>query len=407
MNMLTPQEFPYISSIYVNDCYAYQNFNIELANHDDFPFSHLILTGKNGSGKSTILREIVSYSRREFIGLDNHFEKHKRVEIKEILSNSPTIEEGEMIKKLIGSQKVVSFFTREVNSQILSLRGNVFSYLKTDQRENLADVNSPIKNSDFDKNLYHHGSLAFLFKQYLVNKKIDQAFAQLKNDQTLVDATNVFFSEMEKTFGEILEDKELKLVFVEDDYEFLLRLSDDRELTFNVLPDGFSALFSILMDLFLRVDLIRKNVGNYTYDPCGIVLIDEPETHLHLSLQYQVLPLLTSLFPNVQFIVATHSPAVISSIKHVTVFDLSSREVLSDEVVGKSFSELMVSHFRLDNEFSPPADAIFDEINHILQTYRKDVTQRNQKLRQILEQNKRYISAGMRFELESKILETE
>ena len=54
--MITPDEFPYIKSLYVNDCYAYRDFNIEL--HDYKPFSHLILTGKNGSGKSTILRSV-------------------------------------------------------------------------------------------------------------------------------------------------------------------------------------------------------------------------------------------------------------------------------------------------------------------------------------------------------------
>jgi ABC-type cobalamin/Fe3+-siderophores transport system ATPase subunit len=54
--MLTLEDFPYITAIHVNDCYAYQNFDITL--NDDKPFSHLVLTGKNGSGKSTILRGI-------------------------------------------------------------------------------------------------------------------------------------------------------------------------------------------------------------------------------------------------------------------------------------------------------------------------------------------------------------
>ena len=44
--MITPEEFPYIKSLHVNDCYAYQDFDINL--HDYKPFSHLILTGKNG-----------------------------------------------------------------------------------------------------------------------------------------------------------------------------------------------------------------------------------------------------------------------------------------------------------------------------------------------------------------------
>ena len=49
--MLTPEEFPYIKSIHVNTCYAYQNFDINLFDYPDKPFSHLILTGKNGIGK--------------------------------------------------------------------------------------------------------------------------------------------------------------------------------------------------------------------------------------------------------------------------------------------------------------------------------------------------------------------
>lgn len=64
--MITPEEFPYITSIFVNDCYAYQNFNIDLVKHQ--PFSHLILTGKNGSGKSTILRDINSNIKQQIEG---------------------------------------------------------------------------------------------------------------------------------------------------------------------------------------------------------------------------------------------------------------------------------------------------------------------------------------------------
>ena len=40
----------------------------------------------------------------------------------------------------------------------------------------------------------------------------------------------------------------------------------------------------------------------------GIVLIDEVDKHLHIQLQKEVLPLLFNLFPNIQFIVSSHSP---------------------------------------------------------------------------------------------------
>ncbi len=159
-----------------------------------------------------------------------------------------------------------------------------------------------------------------------------------------------------------------------------------------------------MIDLFLRVEVIRKNVSDFSYNPCGIVLIDEPETHLHLSLQYQVLPTLTTLFPNIQFIVATHSPAVISSIKNITVFDLSSKETKSNEVVGQSFSQLMVGHLGLDNEFSNEADQIFKQVNDAVDLHKTNKQALKSALQEIFDENEQYLSATLRLELESMIL---
>jgi len=55
----------------------------------------------------------------------------------------------------------------------------------------------------------------------------------------------------------------------------------------------------------------------------AIVLIDEIELHLHPGIQRTILPRLHQVFPNVQFIVTTHSPQVLSSVlaAHVRVLD--------------------------------------------------------------------------------------
>ncbi len=410
--MITPEEFPYITSIYVNDCYAYQNFNIDLVKHQ--PFSHLILTGKNGSGKSTILRmvnnDIVSNLSGKAIVDKNRL---LSIQISEIHSRNYSSGELEEKKRKIKEYNLIKPLYFFVNPEIIfsdNKKDIIYSYLLQYRKSNVNEVKSPTKQEEFEKQLEQNASSSDFFiknfKQFLVNKKVNQAFAQLKNNQEEIANTNKFFQDIESIFGEIFEDKGLKLVFVEDAYEFFIKLGDGRELTFDILPDGFSAFLSILMDLFVRLDLIRKTVGSQTYNPCGIVLIDEPETHLHLSLQYQVLPILTTLFPNIQFIVATHSPAVISSIKNVTVFDLTSKETLSDEAVGKSFSELMVSHFGLDNEFSSLTDDIFDEFNAVLRENRKNIPLRNEKIKKLMAKHERYISPTMRFELEAKLSES-
>lgn len=51
-----------------------------------------------------------------------------------------------------------------------------------------------------------------------------------------------------------------------------------------------------------------------------VVLIDEVENHLHATMQRSVLPNLLKAFPNVQFIVSTHSPLIVSSVKDSYVY---------------------------------------------------------------------------------------
>lgn len=402
--MITPAEFPYITSIHVNDCYTYQNFDIDLVKHQ--PFSHLILTGKNGSGKSTILKNIDMH----LTGILNGNPIQEQINsLSETIKRNPTHSSLNDWRETVKELSFIQLFYLMLRVNLIDLKkGMIYSFFLPYRNSKVNDVKTPSKHDDFEKELEKNARGFFFtqnFKQFLVNKKINQAFAQLDENKEEIEKTDAFFKSIEDILGSIFEDKQLKLTFVKESYEFFIELGDGRKLSFNVLPDGFSAFLSILMDLFTRLDLIRKSVGNFTYDPCGIVLIDEPETHLHLSLQYQVLPILTRLFPNVQFIVATHSPAVISSIKNVTVFDLTSKETMSDEAVGKSFSELMVSHFGLDNEFSSITDEIFDEFNTVLKETRNDIDLRKEKLRQLMRKHDQYISPTMRFELEAKLSE--
>ncbi len=411
--MIRPEEFPYITSLYVADCYTYQNFDIVL--HDYQPFSHLILTGKNGSGKSTILRFLNNYfvgwrsegqSREEFdyiiklqrfLGLDV---REKPLFNGNFLSEQKELEKYERIIPVTRLDSDI-FWQKERNKVL-------YSYFPAKRDSKVSSVEAPSKREEFIEKISSSDSTLFFinkFKQYLVNQKVEQAFSQLEHQQDEINNINYFFIELESTFRKVFEDNALKIDFIRSNYEFYINLSDGRKLTFDTLSEGFSALLSILMDLFTRVDLIRKQVNDFSYDPCGVVLIDEPETHLHLQLQEQILPLLTSLFPNVQFIVATHSPAVIASIKNTTIFDLTTKEMRTDEVVGRSYSELMTSHFKMNNEYSPIADEIFKKINEVLREYKHEPKELKTRIQKILVDNERYISPSFLVELESILLE--
>ena len=56
-----------------------------------------------------------------------------------------------------------------------------------------------------------------------------------------------------------------------------------------------------------------------------IVLIDEVDMHLHPKWQWNIIRALSTTFEKVQFIIATHSPIVISSAKEANLILLDDR----------------------------------------------------------------------------------
>ena len=46
----------------------------------------------------------------------------------------------------------------------------------------------------------------------------------------------------------------------------------------------------------------------------GIILIDEIDLHMHPAWQRRILSVLRTLFPNVQFIITTHSPQILGEV---------------------------------------------------------------------------------------------
>ncbi|SHN40454.1 AAA family ATPase [Chitinophaga sp. CF418] len=395
--------FPYIKQIHVNDCYTYQNFDVPANMLTEF--KHIILTGKNGTGKTTILNAIgfqIGALQNAPSGL------HKQHHLNSMLKQQGryVVVENKPEDKVINPYNVLNLlFLQENNTHaLLNIDEYIFSHFRAHRKVSLDIVNTVLQEEEFVKSLKTQNDpekFISKFKQYLVNKKVYEAFDLMKNNKTRLDQNQLFFNNLRDILQRIFEDAKLELEFIQESFEFELVLGDGRHITFNQLSEGFSAFISILMDLLMRVDLIRKEKGDYSFDPPGIALIDEPETHFHIGMQYEILPILTELFPKIQFIVATHSPAVISSIKNAVVYDLTSKTEVAGWQAGSSYSELMIKHFGLENEFSPVADAIIQEVNNA-------VNERNpEKLREIIMANEKYMTPSLKFEIENQIIAIE
>ena len=85
-------------------------------------------------------------------------------------------------------------------------------------------------------------------------------------------------------------------------------------LPLNQLSGGWRIMLALAADLAWRMAQGNPHLD----DPLAseaIVLIDEIELHLHPSWQQRVLPDLARTFPNAQFIVSTHSPQVLTTVR--------------------------------------------------------------------------------------------
>ena len=165
------------------------------------------------------------------------------------------------------------------------------------------------------------------FLNFLSDLKIQEALA--RNEKQINDAERIesWFNGFENILRRLYQDTALKLEFNYKDYSFRI-CTEGKKFKFTELSDGFSAVLDIVADLILKMQGEESLSGDYQKE--GVVLIDEIETHLHLELQKNIMPFLTQVFPNIQFIVTTHSPFVLSSMPNAVAYDLEHREILED-----------------------------------------------------------------------------
>lgn len=103
---------------------------------------------------------------------------------------------------------------------------------------------------------------------------------------------------------------------VEESPKLQLRVTwGDKRMLLQQLPDGLRAIIGWLAACVAKIESIHFDHEN-PLDLPVVLLIDEPESHLHPAWQRNVLPALQHLLPNAQIFVATHSPFVISSVNH-------------------------------------------------------------------------------------------
>jgi predicted ATP-binding protein involved in virulence len=110
--------------------------------------------------------------------------------------------------------------------------------------------------------------------------------------------------------------------------DILGKSRDGKWVQLRNLSDGYKGIISLTADIAYRAIKLNPHLGERAVlDTEGIVLIDEIDMHLHPKWQRHIVEDLKRTFPNIQFIVTTHSPFIVQSLKADEVINLDKNEL--------------------------------------------------------------------------------
>ena len=148
-------------------------------------------------------------------------------------------------------------------------------------------------------------------------------------------------------------------------------------ISVDLLSDGEKCTLALIGDLARRIALANPNRDN-PLDGEGIVLIDEIELHMHPSWQRRVLGVLKRVFPNIQFIVTTHSPQILGEVDdNFNVYNLFLNEKMKTEVKMHSRldgydSNMILETFMDTRSMNRVFSDVLEETSDAIQEHRFD-----------------------------------
>lgn len=323
-------------NIKISDWRQFQDIDINFDEH------LTILTGANGAGKTTILN-ILSKPLGRTINFVSTPERDKKTGILKYLTGKFFRKSKEInIANTISSQALGS----------ISYKSNTYNITFPNNIKNTYDINissmlavngvfiSSHRNNFVYKNVTHIPTKALsrkdifnLYHTFSSYKDLDKYYDRDIYAPTLL-IKEALISLATFGYGNQAVEPNQEAINLFEGYQEILR---------KVLPPsiGFKSLKIEVPEVILEtksgnfsLDAVSGGIASiieltwqiYMYDSPEnkfVVLIDEPENHLHPELQKNLLPNLIKSFPNAQFIVATHNPFVISSVDKSQVYVLN------------------------------------------------------------------------------------
>ena len=182
------------------------------------------------------------------------------------------------------------------------------------------------------------------FIKYLLDLKMTKALAISGGKMDKADTIRIWFEKFDDLLKIIFNDKSVRLEFDEETFKFSIVMDGREPFDFKTLSSGYAAILDIVVDLIIRME--KQLNRSFDFAIPGIVLIDEIETHLHLELQKNIMKLLTTVFPNIQFVVSSHSPFILNSLDNVIIYDLENKMLVENGLSDVPYSGIVEGYLK-------------------------------------------------------------
>ncbi|GGD70157.1 hypothetical protein GCM10011514_37780 [Emticicia aquatilis] len=177
---------------------------------------------------------------------------------------------------------------------------------------------NPLENAlEFNKK---NNANDYSLNEWLANKMAQRNSAFFEGNTTEVEK----YSRGIETLKQIIE----QIIEIPIDFKFkneklkVVAVKQGQELDFDLLPDGLRSIISWLGDLIMRMDALKWKDDLPIFEREFILFLDEIEVHLHPSWQRKILPVVQKLFKNAQIFITTHSPFIVNSVDGAYIYEL-------------------------------------------------------------------------------------
>lgn len=373
---------------------CFENFKIEF--HDKVT----VIVGANGVGKTTILEAaaiaagtlLFSFDGIKIRKIDKIDAHNKYYDMGSVIDVQPqypvevcatgSVGEKESIpwkrslnsesgKTTIVDAKDLISISKEYQQRLMdgdkSLILPLITYYGTGR---MWDYHREKKNDTFRKNTRTNGYIDCLDGTANVKlmmhwfKKMAKSDTESRNPSLEFSAVR---SAMERCFTLMTGIETVKVGVNLDTDEIEVIYRDEKEgvirLPLNQLSDGYKSTISLIADIAYRMAVLNPQLSRDVLEKTdGVVLLDEVDLHLHPAWQQRIIYDLTHIFPKVQFIVSTHAPAVINSVKSENLVVLKDSQAMGvdNQVYGKDVKSVLNEIMGV-TERPPEVSKLFDK----------------------------------------------